>query len=103
MDCVCPSVSTENPCPEKPLSPGKTGMAGSCNELPQGLGKLASLTGGEQSSVRERGWPECREKGGNVFMLTYAGVVFPGDSVEVEQHLEEWLSIYVGRGWLVET
>lgn len=29
-------------------------------------------------------------------------MVFPGDGVEVEQHLEEWLSMYVGWGWLVE-
>lgn len=58
MDCLCPSVSMENPRPEKPLSPGKTGMAGYCNELPERLDEFESLTGGGQSSVRERGWPE---------------------------------------------
>lgn len=58
MDCLCPSVSMENPRPEKPLRPGKTGMAGYCNELPERLGEFESLTGGEQSSVRERGLPE---------------------------------------------
>lgn len=55
---MCPTVSMENPRPEKPLSPGKTGMAGYCNELPERLGEFESLTGGGQSSVRERGWPE---------------------------------------------
>lgn len=58
MDCICPSVSMENSRPEKPLSPGKTGMAGYCNELPERLGEFESLTGGGQSSVRERGLPE---------------------------------------------
>lgn len=52
MDCLCPSVSMENPRPEKPLSPGKTGMAGYCNELPERLGEFESLTGGVVRSCK---------------------------------------------------
>lgn len=52
-------------------------MVGHPSEVPGRLDESEALEGGEKS--RGKGRPEWREKGGNVFLLSYAGVVFLGE------------------------
>lgn len=51
-----PSLSTESPCPEKLLSPGKTEIVGYFSAVPEGLDEFEALTCVEQSVT-------CKGKG----------------------------------------